>query len=143
MDEKVQSGGCACGRVRFEADGPAKFVANCWCENCRQAHGAPFVTWVGFANGRFRIVAGAERLKDWATPTGATRSFCRSCGTTLLYRSPGWSEDTHVVATALDEGPEHGPKIHVYADRAPDWCPIHDDLPRYGGENGETPLDGD
>ena len=50
--ERVQ-GGCYCGDVRFEADLPPKFVAHCHCHNCRRAHGAAFVTWIGFPAEQF------------------------------------------------------------------------------------------
>ena len=40
----------------------------------------------------------------------------------------------------LEEGVTLRPKVHVYADRAPDWCAIEDDLPRAGGETGVEPL---
>jgi hypothetical protein len=141
MSDEITTGSCACGRVRFEADAPSKFVANCWCENCRRAHGAAFVTWVGFPRESFRVVRGEQDLRHWTTPTGATRSSCSACGSTLLYRSPRWPDETHVAAANLDRGPAHAPTAHVYADRAPDWCPILDDLPRRGGEDGVTPLD--
>lgn len=32
------------------------------------------------------------------------------------------------------------PEGHTYADRSPEWCPIVDDLPRYGGAPGTEPL---
>ena len=138
MSETIRTGGCACGRVRFECEGVARFVAHCWCANCRQAHGAAFVTWAGYPAGHFRIVEG--ELQQWRTPTDATRSFCGTCGTTLLFQSPRWEGETHVVVTALDEGPDRPPQANAHADRAPEWCPVDNDLPRYGGEDGSTEL---
>ena len=41
------SGRCHCGRVRFVARFPSRFVAHCQCESCRRAHGAALVTWAG------------------------------------------------------------------------------------------------
>ncbi|MDP6540389.1 MAG: GFA family protein [Planctomycetota bacterium] len=138
--EKV-AGRCLCGRVCFEAELPPRFVAHCHCENCRRAHGAGVVTWAGFSAGDFRIVAGEERLSRYRTETDATRSFCATCGTTLLFESPRWEGEVHVTVASLLDPLGREPTGHAYADRAPAWCPILDELPRYGGESGTEPLD--
>ena len=140
MSRDVLTGSCACGAVRFEGETPSKFVAHCWCLNCRRAHGAAFVTWLGLPETAFRITAGEDLLVHWASPTAATRSFCGTCGSTLLYRSPRWPGDVHVAVGNLDQGPDRSAKAHVYADRAPSWAPIGDELPRFGGEDGVSPI---
>jgi hypothetical protein len=133
-------GACLCGQVRFEADLPARFVAHCHCENCRRAHGAGFVTYAGFPDAQFRVVAGAEDLVGYATETEATRSFCRVCGSTLLYRGPRWEGEVHVAVANLLDPLDRLPRVHAYADRSPEWCPVTDDLPRLGGETGTEAL---
>lgn len=35
-------GGCLCGCVRFEIDGPLLRSSHCHCRQCQKAHGAPF-----------------------------------------------------------------------------------------------------
>lgn len=133
-------GSCACNAVRFECDLPPRFVCHCHCHNCRKAHGAAFVTWTGFEESRLRFTTGGNGVGRWVTDTGATRTFCRNCGTTMLYASPRWAGEVHVAVAVLDEPHDLMPTIHVYADRAPPWCPITDDLPRHGGATGTEPL---
>ena len=140
MSDAPLRAACLCGAVRLEADPPSKFLAHCHCENCRRAHGAAFVTWIGFPRAAFRVAGGADELARYATDTGATRSFCRRCGSTLLYESPRWPDDVHVAAGALLDPPDRAPGAHVYADRAVGWCALADELPRYGGPDGTTPL---
>ena len=36
------TGGCVCGKVRFEADGEPDRVGICHCLDCRKYHGALF-----------------------------------------------------------------------------------------------------
>ena len=141
MSSSTLTGSCACGAVRFEADPPSKFLAHCWCRNCSRAHGAVFVSWIGFPDDRFRLVAGEQRLRHWHTETDATRSFCGTCGTSLLFRSPRWAGEVHVAAANLDCEPDRPAGAHVYADRAPAWCPVPEGLPRLGGEDGVSPID--
>jgi hypothetical protein len=95
MSETV-SGSCLCGAVVFEATLPSRFCAHCHCDNCRRAHGAAFVTWVGFAKEQFRWTA-AEDIVRSTTDTAATRSFCGKCGSTLTYEGPRWADEVHVV----------------------------------------------
>ena len=140
MSEPPLRGGCACGFVRYEIVPPARFVAHCHCENCRRAHGAGFVTYAGIPLERYRLVEGEARVVRWRTDTDATRSFCGTCGTTFLYEGPRWPGEVHVVVGTLIDPPPSMPNVHAYADRAPAWCPITDDLPRYGGETGSEPL---
>ena len=42
MSDSMHKGGCACGKVRFEARGEPYRVGVCHCLTCRKAHGAPF-----------------------------------------------------------------------------------------------------
>jgi hypothetical protein len=140
MAERTVRGSCYCKRVRFTATLPTRFVAHCHCNNCRRAHGAGFVTWAGVPDPQFRIEAGEDQLGRYATETGALRSFCRTCGTPILYASPRWAGEVHVAVACFDEPLDRLPAAHVYADRSPPWCPITDDLPQRGGESGTEPL---
>lgn len=137
---QTMHGSCYCGQVRFEAEPPSKFVGHCHCNNCRRAHGAGFVTWAGFPAAQVRVTAGEELLSRYHTETEATRTFCRNCGTPLFFESPRWAGEIHVAAAGLLDPLDRLPQGHAYADRSPDWCPITDGLPRFGGESGVEPL---
>jgi len=70
-------GSCLCGAIGFVAALPSKWVAHCHCSRCRRAHGAPFVTWAGFAADAVTVedersnLRFIERLKD--QPSNARR----------------------------------------------------------------------
>ncbi|MEZ5979169.1 MAG: GFA family protein [Planctomycetota bacterium] len=134
-------GRCACGGVRFVATLPPRFVAHCHCENCRRAHGAAFVTWAGFREAAFRLDDPEGLVRAFASDTSARRRFCSRCGTPMLYDGPRWPGEVHVAVALFDDDLGVAPKAHVYADRAPSWCPIADALPRLGGASGTEPLD--
>ena len=133
-------GECYCGRVRFEADLPPRFVAHCHCLNCTRAHGAGVVTFAGFDTDRLRLLAGEEHLTRFETEVASRRSFCSTCGTTLFFEGERWADQVHVTVANLLDPLGQAPDAHAYADRAPEWCPILDDLPQYGGENGNEAL---
>ena len=140
--DETYEGGCLCGAVRFAASPPSRFCAHCHCDNCRRAHGAAFVTWVGFPRGQFRITQGSNVLAEYLTDTGAKRSFCGRCGSTLTYASLRWEGEVHVARAAIDGPIDRAPGGHVYVDHHADWWSIEDDLPRYGGKTGMEPKDG-
>ena len=48
MTDTIEKGGCACGKVRFEARGDPYRVGVCHCLTCRKVHGAPFNFYVVF-----------------------------------------------------------------------------------------------
>ena len=96
------------------------------------------MTWIGFRAEQFRLTAGV--LERFDTDTDATRSFCPRCGTTLLFEGRRWPGEVHVAFANLDDPGDLAPDCHAYADRATDWCPILDDLPRFGGATGSEPL---
>ena len=56
----MTEGGCLCGALRYEIDGPFVDMLHCHCSMCRKHHGTPFATWVAAPSSGFR----------WLTDTG-------------------------------------------------------------------------
>ena len=134
------SGQCLCGAIRFEATPPSKFCAHCHCSMCRRAHGAPFVTWIGFRAEQFRIVDGAEHLHRYQSSPEATRSSCKRCGTMMLFESSRWAGEVHVARALIPGAVDKAPNVHCfYSDKA-DWVTISDGLPLLGGPTGLEKL---
>jgi hypothetical protein len=75
------TGGCYCGKVRFKAKQKPIQQANCHCENCRRAVGAQAVAWITVKRSNFEFEKGHP--KRYRTDTGAYRTFCEFCGTSL------------------------------------------------------------
>jgi len=137
---KPHTGGCYCGAVRFEAQGPVQFSTVCHCSICRRlqasALGAP-VTF--FPAGSLKITQGADRVTEFYSPKKYSRPFCSVCGTRLsigFERSDPPLPVVGVYTTLLDdvieakrlEGP-YVPANHIfYADRAYD---VLDGKPKY------------
>jgi hypothetical protein len=117
------SGRCHCGRVRFVAQFPSRFVAHCHCESCRRAHGAAFVTWVGFRTPQVRVVEGADDLAAHESSPGTRRSFCRRCGTKLFFESTRWAGETHVTLAAFDDPVDRAPAGHAFYEEHVAWLP--------------------
>jgi hypothetical protein len=90
-----------CSSIRFSFSGPPRFVADCVCDSCRRAHGAPAVTWVGVKDGQFRIDCGDEFLTWYRSSAESERGFCIKCGTRILFRSSKWPGEIHMALASL------------------------------------------
>jgi hypothetical protein len=98
----LHTGGCHCGRVRFEVEAPADLeVLECNCSMCQK---------VGFLHlliprANFRLVSGQESLTNYQFNTGQARHlFCKVCGVKSFYVPRSHPNDYSVNARCLDEG---------------------------------------
>ena len=117
-------GRCHCGRVRFVARFPSRFNAHCHCASCRHAHGAAFVTWVGFPSGQVSITEGAELLAAHESSPGTFRRFCSACGTKMLFESARWPGEMHITLAAFDDPVDREPSVHAFASEHVRWLPF-------------------
>lgn len=124
------TGGCLCGAVRFEVGPPSLFCAHCHCDWCRKAHGAAFVTWLGAAEARFRVLSGQDALRWFRSSEASERGFCGTCGTTLFFRSSAAPGEIHVARALVDDPVDREPAAHVFVDAAVAWVALGDALPR-------------
>lgn len=99
------------------------------------------VTYAGFAKDQVAFTAGEEELTVHQSDTQALRHFCKHCGSTISFQAPRWEGEIHLLVANLIDPLDKLPAGHAFSDRAPDWCPITDDLRRFGGESGTEPLE--
>jgi hypothetical protein len=140
MRGRTVSGSCLCGAVRFEIDLPTVACGHCHCSLCRRAHGAGYVTWAIGRRESFRLSAGADGLIRFRSSDHGTRSFCGTCGSTLLFESTDHPERIDVVLANLADPIDRAPQAHVYFDDRAEWVEVGGDLPRLGGKTGVEPL---
>ena len=135
----IATGGCLCGRVRFEIGLPTLFCAHCHCSMCRKAHGAGFVTWIGVPYARFRITSGEAALRRYDSSAHGWRRFCGECGSSLLCESSTHPEHLDIALGSLDGEIDRAPSLHIFVDDRASFVRIDDDLPRLGGKTGFEP----
>lgn len=125
-------GSCLCGAVRFEVDAFQPHVAHCHCSMCRKFHGAACATFAGVLRHQFRWAAGEAALKRYTAPNGTTRTFCRHCGSSLMFASPHASADTLEIALgAMDDDLPVKPDTHIFVGSKANWDVLTDCLPRF------------
>jgi hypothetical protein len=132
-DNPVVNGSCLCGAVHFEIQLPSKWCAHCHCSMCRKAHGAGYVTWVGFESDHFRLVTGDHHLTWYVSSNGARRGFCSDCGSTMLFEAERWPGETHVAMGCIDDPIDCKPQANSFFDAHVDWMPIDGALEVFSG----------
>lgn len=135
--EAIYEGSCLCGGVRYRARGPLGVMDNCHCTDCRKSHGAAFATYIEVPRTAMEIVTGKENLTTFTAESGTKRSFCRTCGSTLLC----WVEGDPVVEIAagtLDTPVAERPRSHIYVRSKVSWFDIQDGMPQHQADRTRT-----
>jgi hypothetical protein len=124
MDGTNYSGGCLCGRVRYQASGDGSNRCFCHCTSCRRAIGAPMVPWVTFAARNFTIVQG--QLAQYRSSPGVRRGFCAACGTSMTYSRDDRGDEIDVTVSSLDDPATLVPEAHIWVEDKLPWVDIAD-----------------
>lgn len=84
---EIHTGGCQCGRVRYQTQGqPAKSGA-CHCRYCQTRTGSAFGLSVYFERDKVTRLSGELKEYGFTTESGRrfTTEFCTHCGTSVFW----------------------------------------------------------
>jgi hypothetical protein len=124
------TGQCMCGALRFVATGPSLWCGHCHCRFCRQAHGAAFVTWVGFPQSSVRIVSDNSALHWYQSSKQSRRGSCSRCGNMMFFQSEAAPGETHIARACISGPIDREPHYHGFFVQKADWVTVSDDLPK-------------
>ena len=113
------TGGCFCGRVRYQITESLSGGRSCHCSRCRKAF------------------SGADNLTHYESAPGWGLCFCRTCGTTLC----GTHEDNvhGVTLGTVDGDPGVQIDMHIFVGSKAPWdhiggsAPQHPEFPSAAG----------
>ncbi len=96
----THAGGCHCGRVRFEVDGPPGIeVTECNCSVCGKSGYLHYIV----PRAQFRLLSGRDDLVTYRFNTGvAEHMFCRVCGIKSFYVPRSHPDGVSVNARCID-----------------------------------------
>ena len=132
------SGGCACGAVRYELRSPPYDAGWCHCRTCQRVSGAPAMVFASVPAGDYAIVAGADRVRRFASSSFGHRSFCGDCGTPLLMQVDHQPETVDFSVATLDDPDAVPPGFHIFHASRVAWFDTADDLPRHARFRPDT-----
>jgi hypothetical protein len=105
-------GGCACGKVRFEANGEPDRVGICHCLDCRKYHGALFFAAAIYPSAQVEVT-GEPQMYDG-------RFFCPTCGSRVFNRS---GDEFELHLGAFDDINVFRPTYELWTIRRETWLP--------------------
>ncbi len=96
------SGGCHCGRVRFEVEAAPDIAADqCNCSICRMSGYVHMIV----AKNDFRLLSGQDVLRTYQFNSGvAQHYFCRNCGIKSYYVPRSHPDGISINVNCLDQG---------------------------------------
>ena len=110
---QTMTGGCACGKVRFEASVEPAEAYLCHCRMCQRATGS---ISIAFVNAKLEEVSW-QGEPDWydSSPI-AQRPFCAGCGTSLGFLFKQDADKMDLSVAAFDDPSPFTPKHHFGAE---------------------------
>lgn len=129
------SGSCLCGVITFTVAWPSKWVAHCHCTRCQRAHGAAFVTWVGMHEDCVKLLDTGNALRWYLAETGASRGFCATCGSPMLFKSPAYPGELHIARALFTNPVDREPGSNAFIRERAAWAQHIASLP----DDTETP----
>ena len=109
--ERVRTGGCLCGAVRYSVRGEPFHVGRCHCADCRKESGSAFTVYGQWPLDAFDLSG------ELATYDG--RSFCPRCGSRLVCMD---DEGVEVRIGSLDDAPFGlRPEAEIWIKRREPW----------------------
>jgi hypothetical protein len=96
----THTGGCHCGRVRFEVLAPAKLeVTDCNCSICTKSGYLHLIVPAD----RFKLISGREALSTYTFNTHVAKHyFCATCGVKSFYIPRSHPDGVSVNARCID-----------------------------------------
>lgn len=133
---KNLAGGCLCGGVRYQLNGPCRDIINCHCQNCRRTHGH-IAAYTSVRQSDLNLIK-QQTLQWYHDQSPDTwRGFCNHCGASLFWDARDGRGKISVAAGSLDTGAGLKTIGHVYVSEAGQYYEIDDGLPQF-----ETGNDG-
>jgi len=118
------SGGCRCGRIRYEVTETPLLGFACHCNDCRQLSASAFALAVAVPESGFRLVQGEPRR--W-TKTGSSgkpshQFFCPNCSGWTHTKPEVFADGIVLRPTTLDDHRDFRPVAEIFTRSALAWA---------------------
>ena len=123
------TGGCFCGRIRYQVAEPLRNARSCHCSRCRKAFSGAGSAYAELSPGSFAWISGADELTQFESTPGWGLGFCRTCGTTLCGLHEGIVHGVTLGSVDGDPGIRIG--MHIFVDSRASWDHIGGNAPQF------------
>jgi hypothetical protein len=126
------TGGCYCGKIRYEIDAEPQASIQCHCRECQYITGGHPNAIMIFPLESFRFTQGEPSnfaRSDLATPV--TRFFCSTCGTGIGTRSPARPDSMIIKVGTLDDPSVFKAQAAIFTIDKQPFHHLPDDAPAF------------
>lgn len=126
------TGGCLCGKVRYEASAEPIFQGVCHCKDCQRATGSAFEAVIAIPDASLSV-RGQTKGHPVKGESGGmvTRNFCPECGSTLFTRADALPGMVLLLTGPLDDSSVFAPAMQIYCDSAQNWVQLGGDMQKF------------
>jgi len=129
----TRTGGCLCGRVRYESGGEPLFSLQCHCRDCQRSSGSAYVAAMRMPSALFRITKGTPRRHVSKSDSGneVTRAFCGDCGSPLYIQVSTRPDIVGLRVGTLDDPSGFQADADIFVRSAQPWDHLNPALPKF------------
>ncbi len=129
-----QSGGCQCGRVRYEITGRPSMLYACHCTECQRQSGSAFGLSMRLRADDWQITSGTLKhfVRDSHKPGAPVACyFCPDCGTRIYHQRASRENSVTLKPGTLDDTSWLRPTAAIWLRSAQGWAPLPDAFQRF------------
>lgn len=126
------TGGCFCGKVRFEFEPDYIAYRYCFCSRCRKIRGTAHAANIFVGKEAFRWLSGEDQIRRFDLE-GARfgNCFCGNCGSPVPRQALPGGKAWLIPAGTVDGDPGIAPEGAIFWASRASWLPPADHLQKY------------
>lgn len=129
MTDKVVTGGCLCGAVRYEIRGAPVMSGHCHCVDCRKASAAGHGTFAAYQASQVTVTGNLTHYKTKADSGAMSdRGFCPVCGTWVTGNPERVPGIVAITIATFDNPEDVSPQMRFYDKRRLSWDTVDPSL---------------
>ena len=132
MDNLI-SGGCLCGKVRYNVLEKDLTGTYCHCRDCQKTTGSAFIFAFPIESNKFVLIDGHMSSHTRKSDNGltVTNNFCPGCGTTVFFGNIDSPYPIWIQSGTLDKPEIVKATQQIWTKRRLPWCDIDTGIPGY------------
>jgi hypothetical protein len=125
MTEALRLGGCRCGAIRYQVQGPRVASVACHCRDCQYVSGGAENVSMVFQRAGFAVVKSEPTIYK-ATPDSGGSFFCGTCGVHVFSQPNSNPGLVAIKVGSLDDRSDVKVQVDIWMKSAPPWHRPHD-----------------
>jgi hypothetical protein len=124
------TGGCLCGKVRYEISQPVQNIIACHCTNCQKSSGSGMSHNTPIPSSAFKLTAGQPKIFADTANSGNKlyRAFCGDCGSPIYSQREKMPEFMVVKVGTLDDSDAMKHAMNIWTNSARSWLRLAPDV---------------